>query len=226
MAADANTFGAVADAPIEPDVPVETQAAAERPVRRCRDRSPAPATPLSDATRGTTRRGDSAQRQAQPQGGIEEYVDRLPDLSPHKRAFLKQYPHCSPGGRAASCRGLSRCAGAVRDDTPEMDQYILENVSREIDQRSYLGGYQVDARERAGHHEANVGGEGWGTSRRAHGRIRRRASAAAAGKRRDGQSLFSTSFTGGTEASGDERPTATALAEERQIDAPRSARRT
>ena len=66
-------------------------------------------------------RQHAPQQQAQPQS-IEEYIDRLPDLSEHERDFLRQHPallhpEVAPIMRRVYYEGLH----GLQDDTPELD---------------------------------------------------------------------------------------------------------
>ena len=67
-------------------------------------------------------RQHAPQQQAQPQS-IEEYIDRLPDLSEHERDFLRQHPallhpEVAPIMRRVYYEGLH---AGLQDDTPELD---------------------------------------------------------------------------------------------------------
>src|ERR1700692_2526270 len=80
-------------------------------------------------------RAEELQRQApQKPRTIEEHIDTIPGLTPHKRAFLKQHPKMAtdPGEmRAMSLAYHSALSAGIHDDTEEMNQAILGGMQRE-----------------------------------------------------------------------------------------------
>lgn len=128
------------------------KASADAPVEIA-DVGPAPAGALSEEVQETAespliaqiaaaQRAEELQRQRaqqQPQT-LEQYIDNLPDLSPHKRGFLKRYPvmlnpEVSPVMAKHYQAGLR---SGLRDDTPELDQFLLVNVTRDLQHREQL----------------------------------------------------------------------------------------
>jgi hypothetical protein len=76
---------------------------------------------------------EELQRQRQPQS-IEQYIDRLPDLSGHKRSFLKRHPALLDPAVAPIMARVYHAGlqSGLQDDTAELDQFVLDNVAREI----------------------------------------------------------------------------------------------
>ncbi|MEH2547129.1 hypothetical protein V1283_003774 [Bradyrhizobium sp. AZCC 2262] len=132
---------AVADAPIEPPMPVAAQAAP-------------PAAPLpppgGDAGNELQRalaaqqHAEALQRQQQPQS-VEQYIDRLPDLSDHKRDFLKKFPVLLDPTIAPVMARIWRAGldAGLQDDTPELDNFVVDNVAREVQHHQKLTSAQA-----------------------------------------------------------------------------------
>jgi hypothetical protein len=72
---------------------------------------------------------------------VAEHIDRLP-ISDHKKRFLHDHPEMLDDTRV---RAMGRAwndaiaANIIPDDTPAMDQYILDRVSRETGSRHQHG---------------------------------------------------------------------------------------
>src|SRR5262245_10974122 len=71
---------------------------------------------------------------------VEEYIDRLPDLTAHKRAFLKQYPvMLNPSVMPLMARAYHEGLRiGLKDDSGELDEFILVNVERDLQHRQQL----------------------------------------------------------------------------------------
>jgi hypothetical protein len=154
---------AVADAPIEPAMPAPAQAAPPAaPATPMASPEPDEPNPLRQALQGA-QRADDLQRQHREQQTVEQYIDRLPDLSAHKRAFLKQHPGLL-APEVAPIMGRAYQAGlqsGLEDDSKQLDQFILETVSREIEHHAALTSPEArSTRENAQqHHEVDVAAE-------------------------------------------------------------------
>lgn len=88
------------------------------------------------------RHADELQRQAvqrQPQT-IEQYIDAMPDLSDHKRSFLKQYPvMLDPAVSPIMARHYHKALqSGMKDDTADLDDYLLIHVMRDIEHHPHL----------------------------------------------------------------------------------------
>lgn len=82
------------------------------------------------------------QRTQQPQQPqtVEQYIDSLPDLSGHKRAFLKQHPMLL-APQIVPLMSKHYHAGlrsGLKDDTAELDAFVLDHVGHEIAQQREL----------------------------------------------------------------------------------------
>jgi len=86
-----------------------------------------------------TRHAEELQRQARqaPPPTIESYVDSLPGLSDHKRAFLKAHPELleRDNARTAALQYQAALAEGIPDDTEEMNQRLLSAVRGEAQLR-------------------------------------------------------------------------------------------
>jgi hypothetical protein len=135
---------AVADAPIEPAMPAPTQAAPpEPPATPMPSPEPDEPNPLQRALE-SQQRAEDIQRQHRPQQqqqtAVEQYIATIPGLSAHKREFLKQFPGLL-APEVAPIMGKVYQEGmrsGLKDDTPELDQFILTNVEREIEHHRAL----------------------------------------------------------------------------------------
>lgn len=98
--------------------------------------APSPDDALRQAIEGQ-RRAEELQRQATQVPTVEQYVDTLPGLSDHKRAFLKRHPEMLQGG-AREVMGLAyqEALGAgLADDSQELDRFLVETVREEMELR-------------------------------------------------------------------------------------------
>jgi hypothetical protein len=134
---------AVADAPIEPAMPAPAEAAPPAaPATPMASPEPDEPNPLRQALHGAQRAEEMQhqhRQQQQPQT-VEQYIDRLPDLSSHKREFLKQHPGLL-APEVAPVMGRAYQAGlqsGLEDDSNQLDQFILSTVSREIEHHRAL----------------------------------------------------------------------------------------
>lgn len=82
-----------------------------------------------------TRHAEDLQREASGRDPIEAYVDAIPDISDHKRAFLKANPQLlsGPHSQAMGSHYRAALADGVPDDSQEMNDRVLIGVSREIE---------------------------------------------------------------------------------------------
>jgi hypothetical protein len=134
----------VADAPIEPAMPVVTQAAPpEPPATPMPAREAAEPNALQRALESQVR-AEEIQRQNRPQPqqpqSVEGYIDQLPGLTDHKREFLKQFPgllapDVAPIMGRAYQEGLQ---SGLKDDSEDLDRHILETVTRTIEHQAAL----------------------------------------------------------------------------------------
>jgi hypothetical protein len=73
-------------------------------------------------------------RQARP--SIEEIIDNIPDLSGHKRAFLKEHPEFVVDGFRQSLlrkHYAAALASGIADDTPEINRAVLDGIQRDLE---------------------------------------------------------------------------------------------
>jgi hypothetical protein len=69
-----------------------------------------------------------------PAANIEQYVDRLPGLTDHKRTFLKAHPEMLDPVRAGlmSRHYADALKAGIDDDSAEMDRYVLQAVQSDV----------------------------------------------------------------------------------------------
>lgn len=78
--------------------------------------------------------------QQQQASAVDQHIDSLPDLSDHKRQFLKANPDLLRPDMVplmSSCYHAALKAG-IADDTPEMNEAVLHGVIHQIKQRGEL----------------------------------------------------------------------------------------
>lgn len=65
---------------------------------------------------------------------VEQYIDHLPDLSDHKRAFLKKFPLAmqEDNARSLARHRQAALAAGVADDTEEMDRAMLDGFAADL----------------------------------------------------------------------------------------------
>ncbi|WP_426418478.1 hypothetical protein [Bradyrhizobium genosp. A] len=86
-------------------------------------------------------RAEELQRQAAQQSQqpmtVEQFVNQLPNLSDHKRAFLKSNPEMLNSDQSKLMRQAYNEAlqAGFQDDTPELDRYMVDAVRAEMDVR-------------------------------------------------------------------------------------------
>lgn len=107
---------------------------------------PAPAgdNPLLSALHAQ-QRAEEMQRQAPqhppPSSPIEHRIEKIPGLSEHKRAFLRQFPVLmeDPAVQAVFNRQYAQALqSGFTDDTPELDNHLITATVREIEHRRQL----------------------------------------------------------------------------------------
>lgn len=127
---------------------------------------PAAAPPADDSSAliraaVAAQRADDMQRQReqpppqQPQPmTIAQYIDGL-DVSGHKKGFLKQHPEMLQPSIVPVMAKHYRAGllAGLEDDTPELDQFVLANVAREIEHQRELT--SADARPTAENRQAH-----------------------------------------------------------------------
>ena len=73
-----------------------------------------------------------------PSSAIEQHIQKIPNLSEHKRAFLRQFPVLLSDPITQQIFNRHYQAGlqsGLGDDSPELDNYLIANTAREIEQR-------------------------------------------------------------------------------------------
>lgn len=101
---------------------------------------------LAAAQRAEEMQRQHAQQQPQTQA-LEEYIDALPDLSDHKRAFLKRFPQMlEPSISPLMARHYheGRQFG-LEDDGEQLDNYVLIHVARDLEHQRQLAVAQAQA---------------------------------------------------------------------------------
>jgi len=80
-----------------------------------------------------------ARHPAQPetQATHEQHIDAMPGLTAHKRNFLKAHPELlePANAQAANFHYQQALARGVKDDTSEMNEYILHHMGGEMQRR-------------------------------------------------------------------------------------------
>ncbi|MET4384374.1 hypothetical protein ABIB73_000109 [Bradyrhizobium sp. F1.4.3] len=68
---------------------------------------------------------------------VEQYVDSLPNLNEHKRTFLRSNPEMLNGEQRElmSQAYIEAMQAGMRDDTPELDRWLVETVRSEMNSR-------------------------------------------------------------------------------------------
>jgi hypothetical protein len=79
------------------------------------------------------------QMQRQPQrSALDAHIDSLPNLSDHKRDLLRKFPVIVQDPVVSQIFNRHYQAGlqsGLGDDTPELDNYLIGNVAREVEAR-------------------------------------------------------------------------------------------
>jgi hypothetical protein len=79
---------------------------------------------------------EAMRRAPPPPVTIDEYVDQIPELSEHKRGFLKAHPELLDPTRSRfmGARYAEALRSGIPDDSDEMDTWLLAAVERDIEQ--------------------------------------------------------------------------------------------
>lgn len=79
---------------------------------------------------------EAMRRAPPPPITIDEYVDQIPDLTEHKRGFLKAHPELLDPTRSRfmGARYTEALRSGIPDDTEEMDSWLLAAVERDVEQ--------------------------------------------------------------------------------------------
>lgn len=89
---------------------------------------------LEDQLRAEALHRQAAQQPQQQPMSVEQYVDSLPNLSDHKRSFLKSNPEMlNNDQREVMAQAYAEAMQAgFQDDTPELDRWLVETVRSEM----------------------------------------------------------------------------------------------
>jgi hypothetical protein len=105
---------------------------------------PADNNPLLHALAAQTRAEELQREAAQrppPSSAIEQRLEKIPGLSDHKKNLLRQFPVIVDDpvvGQMFNRHYQAGLQSGLADDTPELDQYLIANVAREIEHRRQL----------------------------------------------------------------------------------------